>query len=69
MLAYIVSLRQHQDFHEQCAERTYRDISLACKPESLTVYARYVRRGGLDINPFRTSEAVFSAENFRLVRQ
>ena len=69
LLAYIVSLRQHQDFHEQCAERTYRDISLACKPESLTVYARYVRRGGLDINPFRTSEAVFSAENFRLVRQ
>ncbi|MCD8523126.1 MAG: NADPH-dependent 7-cyano-7-deazaguanine reductase QueF [Saccharospirillaceae bacterium] len=69
LLAYIVSLRQHQDFHEQCAERTYRDISLACKPESLTVYARYVRRGGLDINPFRTSEPVFTAENFRLVRQ
>jgi len=69
LLAYIVSLRQHQDFHEHCVERTFRDIWLRCKPEALTVYARYVRRGGLDINPFRTSDAGVVAENFRLPRQ
>ncbi len=69
LLAYIVSLRQHQDFHEHCVERTFRDIWLACQPQSLTVYARYVRRGGLDINPFRTSEDGVAAENFRLSRQ
>ena len=69
LLAYIVSLRQHQDFHEQCVERTYRDIQERCKPEKLTVYARYVRRGGLDINPFRTSEEGFEALNFQSFRQ
>lgn len=69
LLAYIVSLRQHQDFHEQCVERTYRDLMLACQPQELIVYARYVRRGGLDINPFRCSQADFQAENFRLARQ
>ena len=69
LLAYIVSLRQHQDFHEQCVERTFRDIMLACEPEELTVYARYVRRGGLDINPFRSSDDKAQAINFRLVRQ
>ena len=69
LLAYVVSLRQHQDFHEQCVERTYRDISLRCKPEELVVYARYVRRGGLDINPFRTSVCGEKAVNFRLSRQ
>jgi 7-cyano-7-deazaguanine reductase len=69
LLAYLVSLRQHQDFHEQCVERTFRDIQQRCAPESLTVYARYVRRGGLDINPFRTTEETFEALNFRLQRQ
>lgn len=69
LLAYVVSLRQHQDFHEQCAERTFHDIWQHCQPETLTVYARYVRRGGLDINPFRSSEADARADNFRLVRQ
>lgn len=69
LLQYIISLRQHQDFHEQCVERTYRDLSLACQPEALTVYARYVRRGGLDINPFRSSDSKAEAENFRLLRQ
>jgi len=69
LLAYLVSLRQHQDFHEQCVERTFRDILQKCQPESLTVYARYVRRGGLDINPFRTSEETYEALNFRLQRQ
>lgn len=69
LLSYIVSLRQHQDFHEQCVERTYRDIMLACQPLELTVYARYVRRGGLDINPFRSSQEAEKAVNFRLPRQ
>jgi len=69
LLAYVVSLRQHQDFHEQCVERTYRDLLEQCRPESLTVYARYVRRGGLDINPCRTSEEGFVPSNFRSARQ
>lgn len=54
-LAYIVSYRNHQDFHENCVEQMYCDIQAACKPKSLWVYARYTRRGGLDINPFRCS--------------
>lgn len=69
LLRYIISLRQHQDFHEQCVERTFLDIMQACQPESLTVYARYVRRGGLDINPMRSSDASVEAINFRLARQ
>lgn len=55
-LAYIVSYRNHQDFHENCVEQMYCDIQAACKPRSLWVYARYTRRGGLDINPFRSSK-------------
>lgn len=53
LLRYIVSYREHQDFHENCVERIFRDITERCKPESLLVYARYTRRGGLDINPLR----------------
>lgn len=55
LLAYIVSYRNHPDFHEQCVERIFMDILQRCQPTELTVYARYTRRGGLDINPFRTS--------------
>lgn len=69
LLAYLVSLRTHQDFHEQCVERTFWDIWRRCQPQSLTVYARYVRRGGLDINPMRSSEQNKQAINFRTVRQ
>lgn len=69
LLRYIISLRQHQGFHEQCVERIYLDIMNRCQPDSLTVYARYVRRGGLDINPFRCSDESYQAENFRLPRQ
>lgn len=54
-LKYIVSFRNHQGFHEQCIERIFVDIMTQCKPEHLTVYGRYTRRGGLDINPYRTS--------------
>lgn len=52
LLAYLVSFRQHSDFHEQCVERIFLDLQRLLKPERLTVYARYVRRGGLDINPY-----------------
>jgi len=69
LLTYLVSLRTHQDFHEQCVERTFWDIWTRCKPETLTVYARYVRRGGLDINPMRSSIKEKQAINFRTIRQ
>ncbi|WP_447750591.1 NADPH-dependent 7-cyano-7-deazaguanine reductase QueF [Pseudomonas nicosulfuronedens] len=68
LLAYVVSFRQHQDFHEQCVERIYLDLQRLLQPTRLTVYARYVRRGGLDINPYRSSETV-QPDNRRLVRQ
>ena len=57
LLRYIVSFRRHQDFHEACVERMYRDILDRCRPERLVVYARYQRRGGIDINPYRASVA------------
>jgi 7-cyano-7-deazaguanine reductase len=68
LLAYLVSFRQHADFHEQCVERIFLDLQRLLKPEHLTVYARYVRRGGLDINPYRSTGSI-SPENRRLVRQ
>ncbi|MEZ7848681.1 MAG: NADPH-dependent 7-cyano-7-deazaguanine reductase QueF [Polaromonas sp.] len=55
LLRYLVSFRNHNEFHEQCVERIFMDIWRRCKPAKLAVYARYTRRGGLDINPFRTS--------------
>ena len=58
LLAYLVSFRQHADFHEQCVERIFLDLQRLLKPEWLTVYARYVRRGGLDINPYRSSGSI-----------
>jgi 7-cyano-7-deazaguanine reductase len=67
-LAYIVSFRQHSDFHEQCVERIFMDLQRLLKPERLTVSARYVRRGGLDINPYRSTETL-TLENGRLARQ
>ena len=68
LLEYIVSFRQHSDFHEQCVERIFLDLQRLLKPETLTVYARYVRRGGLDINPYRSTEDV-AFQNVRLARQ
>lgn len=55
LLRYLVSFRNHNEFHEQCVERIYVDIQRRCHPQALSVYARYTRRGGLDINPFRSS--------------
>jgi 7-cyano-7-deazaguanine reductase len=68
LLRYIVSYRQHQDFHEACIERMFMDIQDRCGAEQLTVYARYQRRGGIDINPFRSNFEA-SAPNSRLWRQ
>lgn len=68
LLQYIVSYRQHNDFHEACVERIFLDIKERCSPEALTVYGRYNRRGGLDINPFRT-DAGETPDNLRLWRQ
>jgi len=69
LLRYIVSFRNHNEFHEQCVERIYCDILRRCAPEALAVYARYTRRGGLDINPFRSSGEFAAPDNFREVRQ
>jgi 7-cyano-7-deazaguanine reductase len=55
LLRYLVSFREHAEFHEQCVERIYVDLLRACTPVKLSVYARYTRRGGLDINPWRGS--------------
>ena len=55
LLKYLISFRQHNEFHEQCVERIFYDIMQQCAPKQLTVYARYTRRGGLDINPFRSN--------------
>ncbi|WP_070338410.1 NADPH-dependent 7-cyano-7-deazaguanine reductase QueF [Pseudomonas aeruginosa] len=68
LLAYLVSFRQHQDFREQCVERIFLDLQRLLQPQALSVYARYVRRGGLDINPYR-SLAEVAPDNRRLVRQ
>ncbi|OOF80109.1 NADPH-dependent 7-cyano-7-deazaguanine reductase QueF [Rodentibacter caecimuris] len=68
LLRYVVSFRQHNEFHEQCVERIFCDLMRYAKPEKLTVYARYTRRGGLDINPFRSNFETLP-ENLRLARQ
>lgn len=70
LLKYLVSFRNHNEFHEQCIERIFVDIMHQCKPEKLTVYGRYTRRGGLDINPYRSTEKVEPLGlNQRLIRQ
>ncbi len=69
LLQYLVSFRNHNEFHEQCVERIYMDIWTRCKPTKLTVYARYTRRGGLDINPWRTSHPQALPANVRTARQ
>ena len=69
LLAYIVSFRNHNEFHEPCAERIFHDIWTRCRPTKLTVHARYTRRGGLDINPFRTSWPQALPPNVRTARQ
>ena len=69
LLRYIVSFRNHNEFHEQCVERIFMDIWTRCEPSALEVYARYTRRGGLDINPWRTSHTQSPPKNIRTARQ
>jgi len=69
LLQYLVSFRNHNEFHEQCVERIFMDLWTRCKPVKLAVYARYTRRGGLDINPFRTSHPQALPANVRHARQ
>ena len=69
LLRYIVSFRNHNEFHEQCVERIFMDIWRRCRPTKLTVYARYTRRGGLDINPWRTSHPGAVPASVRTARQ
>jgi 7-cyano-7-deazaguanine reductase len=69
LLRYLVSFRNHNEFHEQCVERIFMDIWRRCQPLKLAVYARYTRRGGLDINPFRTSHPMAVPANVRTARQ
>ena len=66
VLRYIVSFRKHQDFHEACVERMFLDIKERCRPTSLAVYARFQRRGGIDINPFRADSGLTLADLLRI---
>lgn len=69
LLRYLVSFRQHNEFHEHCVERIFMDLWTRCRPTRLQVYARYTRRGGLDINPLRTSHPARLPANVRTARQ
>ena len=69
LLRYVVSFRAHNEFHEQCVERVFCDIMARCQPHELAVWARYTRRGGLDINPFRASHAGLRPDEAMEVRQ
>ncbi|CAM2140749.1 NADPH-dependent 7-cyano-7-deazaguanine reductase [Pararobbsia alpina] len=69
LLRYIISYRNHTGFHEQCVEQMFVDIQRECRPTRLAIYARYTRRGGLDINPFRTNFSMPSPDNARTARQ
>lgn len=69
LLRYLIGFRQLGEFHEHCVETIFTDIKRQCKPEKLSVYARYTRRGGLDINPFRTDYNSPWPDNIRHARQ
>ena len=70
LLHYLCSFRNHQGYHEECAERIYRDIMLRCQPEELFVAMNYLRRGGIDINVYRSSVPIpVDAANPRFIRQ
>ncbi|MDP3844502.1 MAG: NADPH-dependent 7-cyano-7-deazaguanine reductase QueF [Oxalobacteraceae bacterium] len=70
LLRYLIGFRSHNEFHEQCVERIFIDILRRCKPQKLAVYARYTRRGGLDINPWRSNySSGAQALNLRNARQ
>jgi len=69
LLKYLIGFREHNEFHEQCVERIFIDIHRQCAPTKLAVYARYTRRGGLDINPWRSNFTSGRPLNLRTARQ
>jgi 7-cyano-7-deazaguanine reductase len=69
LLRYLVSFRRHAAFHEHCVERIFADVWRRCAPQSLAIYARFTRRGGIDINPWRTSSTEPAPANARTARQ
>jgi 7-cyano-7-deazaguanine reductase len=69
LLRYLIGFREHNEFHEQCVERIFVDILRQCAPQKLAVYARYTRRGGLDINPWRSNFSGPPPKNLRTARQ
>ena len=69
LLRYLIGFREHNEFHEQCVERIFTDILRQCAPQKLAVYARYTRRGGLDINPWRSNFSGPPPANLRTARQ
>ena len=69
LLAYLVSFRRHPGFHEHCVERIFADLWRTCMPQTLSVYARFTRRGGVDINPYRASDCDAPPPNVRTPRQ
>ncbi|MGV6825991.1 MAG: NADPH-dependent 7-cyano-7-deazaguanine reductase QueF [bacterium] len=69
LLQYLVSYRDHQDYHENCIEKIFCDLMQRCEPAELEIYGRYTRRGGLDINPYRTTEGGFETPDFFVDRQ
>lgn len=69
LLRYLIAFREHQEFHEHCVEKIFIDIKEKCRPSKLSVYARYTRRGGIDINPFRADYNASWPDNTRHARQ
>ncbi len=69
LLRYLISYRSHSGFHEQCVERIFRDIAARCSPQHVSVYARYTRRGGIDINPYRATPGMPPPTAMRSARQ
>ena len=69
LLRYLVSFRREAGFHEHCVEQIFADVWRRCRPERLSVYARFTRRGGIDINPWRSSDSRFPPAAVRTARQ
>lgn len=69
LLKYLISFRQHNEFGEHCVERIFMDIMQHCKPQALTVFAHFTRRGGLDINPCRSTNPEVPVDSTRFFRQ
>jgi 7-cyano-7-deazaguanine reductase len=69
LLRYLVSFRRHPGFHEHCVEHIFADVWRRCRPQRLAVDARFTRRGGIDINPFRTSGDAEPSRGVRYARQ